>query len=111
MHQVFAQFSNAQDELIAVFGDVNVPLTISAGTSFRTPLRILPGRWRRGFVAFARRRASSDIQSLGMEAALLAFEGGNNLALNAWRSMWFVYPGSNWGAPMTRARLARPVRV
>ena len=107
-HQVFAQFSNAQDELIAVFGDENVPLTISAGTSFLQDTTS-DSPWEGGAMdswLSLGGAPSADIQSLGMEAALLAFEGGNNLALNAVAGgMWFVYPGSNWGTPDSLGRV------
>ena len=107
VHRLYASFTNPLDELIAVFGDASHPLTITSGTSFiqdSTATSPWEGNDDDSWLSLG--GGGTEIQSLGMEVPLANFESGQDLLLqSAAGAMWFVYPGSGWGAPDSLGRV------
>ena len=107
-HRVYASFSNPLDELVAVFGNDEQPLSITSGSfftqdsegisGFGTPDEInapAPDSW------LALGSAGNTVQTIGMAVALGAFEMGLNLLLDEPAGgTWFVLPGEGLGTPM-----------
>ena len=107
LHRLYASFTNPLDELIAVFGDASHPLTITSGRSFlqdSTATSPWEGNDDDSWLSLG--GGGTEIQSLGMEVPLANFENGQDLLFqSAAGAMWFVYPGSGWGAPDSLGRV------
>ena len=113
VHRVYALFTNPHDELVAVYGDAEHPLTLASGTLFtQDPDGIedfgtafdsaadLIDSW------LALGSAGEDIQTVGLQPALTAFGLGLDVNLNSEAGgMWFALPDNGHGQPDTLGRV------
>ena len=114
VHRVYATFSNPLDELVAVFGNAEHPLHFNSGTSFAQDPDGVAGFWGAGDSAafqledswLALGTAGDAVNLIGIQAAILEFESGENLNLESGAGgMWFLYPGSGFGQPDENGRV------
>lgn len=116
VYRVYAQFANATDNLMAVFGNAQHPLELTSTSPF---LQLQGGAGllsspadtatasSDSWLTLGSDTGSDDLLSVGMDNALEAFENGDSFVVDASAGgMWFVLPtADSLGTPDAQGRV------
>lgn len=98
-YRVYADFANALDQMVAVFGTAYLPLSVTSTSPFLSPpaAGILSsdagadalGSW----FTIGGAPGAVDLQSIGLDSAITSFMAGGNVTLDSPAGgMWFLLP-------------------